>query len=88
MRNPGGYGVATDRETGKVLKEEDTYSCGHCNKVVFVKPKCDPADLGGLCYQCMKLICPHCHGVGTCDPLEKKLEREAASYHARRSYGL
>lgn len=88
MRNPGGYGVATDRETGKVISETDSFTCGHCGRIVFVKPKCDPADLGGNCYLCWKLVCPQCHAKGNCDPMEKKLDRMEASYHARRSYGL
>lgn len=74
MLRPGGYLVG--RGDGPAI-EHDTFTCGHCCKVVFVKPKCDPADLGGLCKQCMKLVCPDCVGKG-CDPLEKKLERAEA----------
>jgi hypothetical protein len=88
MRNAGGYGVATDQQTGKVLHEQDSFSCFHCNKVVFVEAKCDPADLGGLCFLCWKLVCPECHAKGNCDPLEEKLARQESAYHARRSYGI
>lgn len=86
MRNPGGYGqIFGDwRET----EEHDTFTCFHCNKIVIVKVKCAPEDLGGLCKQCMKLICSACVNKGNCDPLEKKLEREEARYHALKSYGL
>jgi len=86
MRNPGGYGVAFG--DGKILSEADSFTCFHCNSVVFVKPKCDPTDLGGLCKCCMKMICPKCVDKGICDVFEKKLERAEAAYHARRSYGL
>ncbi len=87
MRNPGGYGIERDRLTGAVLKEEDSFSCSHCCRVVFVKPKEDPATLGGFCGGCSKLICSKCVGHG-CDEIERKLAREEASYHARRSYGI
>lgn len=88
MRNPGGYGFAFAPEGTPALRfdgwrceatrsgvvEVDTFSCFHCNRVVHVKPKMDPADMGGLCKQCMKLICKYCVGKG-CDPLEEKLKR-------------
>lgn len=72
MRRPGGYGVETTVEGRQ--NETDTFTCAHCNKVVFVKPKCDPADLGGFCTCCSKHVCKDCAGKG-CDPMEKKLER-------------
>ena len=85
MRRPQGYALLTDPEKG--IKEADTFSCSHCNRIVHVKPKADPADMGGLCKCCMRLICPACVGKA-CDVLERKLERQEASYQARRSYGL
>lgn len=81
MRNPGGYSVITDPVRG--VKEEDTFTCQHCGKVVFVKPLCDPADMGGRCTCCDSLICKDCVGKG-CDHLEKKLAR----MEALRSYGV
>lgn len=91
MRKPGGYFESTG-PSGKldrfVTIESDTFTCQHCGKVVFVKPMCDPADAGGLCKTCNSLICPQCVARGVCDPLEEKLKREEASYHARRSYGF
>lgn len=101
MRNAGGYAVITtpvydrinlDRlsceEIHAGMNELDTFSCFHCGRVIHVKPKIDPASLGGLCKTCMKLICPDCVTSGKCDPFEKKLERAEARYHALRSYGL
>ena len=63
-------------ETGPgLIRESDTATCQHCNRVFYVKPLCDPADAGGLCKSCMGLICPACVDLGGCDPTEKKIER-------------
>jgi hypothetical protein len=80
MRKPGGYSIVTDPALSRP-QEADTFTCGHCQHVVFVKPLCDPADMGGRCTCCDKLICRHCVGKG-CDPMEAKLLR----MEARRSY--
>lgn len=85
MRKPGGWSFITDGDTGRV-SENETFSCKHCNRVVQVQARTDPADVGGLCRICNGLICPQCVGKG-CDPLEEKLRRWEASYDARRSYG-
>lgn len=85
MIKEGGYAYTFD--VNGIRQETSTFTCFHCGKIVAVKPKCDPADLGGLCYVCMKMVCASCVDIGTCDPLEKKLERAENSYHARRSYG-
>lgn len=70
-----------------VRQESDTFTCHHCNKVVIVKPKCDPCDLGGLCRICDKMICPACVNKGSCDPLEEKLKRAEDRARTLRSYG-
>ena len=73
MRNPGGYAFSFD--PGGLRQEADTFTCFHCNKVVVVKPKCNPDDLGGMCRLCVKMICPDCVNEGSCAPFEKKLDR-------------
>lgn len=78
-----GY-AAVSSPTGKTV-EMHTRTCGHCMRVDHIKPKMDPAEMGGLCFVCMRLVCQGCVGKG-CDVIEKKLERAEASYHARRSY--
>ena len=83
MRKPQGYAILTGPNS---VQEWDTRTCAHCNRVDHIEPMCDPADMGGLCGVCAGLICQDCVGKG-CDPLEEKLKREEASYHARRSYG-
>lgn len=85
MWRAGGYSCISEPDCSPV--EQDTFTCGHCNYIVHVKPKTDPTNLGGMCKQCMKLVCPRCVGKG-CDPLEKKLERAEARAAALRSYGL
>lgn len=78
-------------EVPEGLWECDTFTCGHAgpdhigNEIVYVMPRADPANIGGLCKQCMKLICPRCLGKG-CTPLEKSLEKWEARERARQSY--
>lgn len=80
-----GYATLTDPALSQP-QEWDTFTCGHCwpPTIHNVQPFCDPADLGGLCKVCMRLICPKCLGEGSCTPFEKKLEAEEARYHASR----
>lgn len=86
MRNPGGYFVSVGPD-GNVT-EYDSFTCGHCQKVIFVRPKCDPTELGGLCRQCMKMICPRCVEQGTCTPWEKQMEIAEAKDRALKSYEI
>ena len=84
MRNPQGYAqivgpadsVEFKDEYGTVIKdgESDTFTCGHCGKIVHVPPRTDPSSIGGGCRVCDSLICLHCVDKGTCRPLEKWLE--------------
>lgn len=67
--------------------ESETFTCKHCNRVTAVAARQRPEDIGGLCKICMGLVCEKCVGQG-CVPLEARLEKEEASYHARRSYGF
>lgn len=73
MRRAQGYGV--EMRDGRVVHEQDSFTCGHCNSVVFVNAKTDPASLGGVCKLCMTMTCAHCTAKAKCDPFEKKLER-------------
>lgn len=86
MRRAGGYAVIVSPDGPPV--ERDTFTCNHCQHVVFVKPKADPSDLGGFCRRCMKLICPGCNKAGGCTPFEEQLRRMEASDISRRSMGL
>jgi hypothetical protein len=86
MRNPGGYGLIV--EPGAPTKELDSFTCCHCNRVVWVKPFAPPADAGGFCRLCMKPTCGPCADLGTCNPFEKQLEEEEARNRFRRSIGV
>lgn len=80
MRNPGGCATWT----GEQVVECDTFTCAHCNTVVFVPPRAAPAESGGFCRLCMKLICGPCSDHG-CTPFEKKLEAMEAREAWRRA---
>ena len=84
MRSPQGYAVISGPEG---IVEADTYSCKHCQRIVHVPPRCDPADLGGLCKMCMGLICPACVNEGACAPFEKKLELYEKANRFHRAVG-
>lgn len=100
MRNPGGYAFITNPSPGKIhldggrvefacegVTEYDTFSCRHCGSVRHVRPKERPEDLGGLCKQCMGIICPSCLDEGQCTPLIKRIEEEEERDFRLREYG-
>lgn len=72
MRRPQGYAITV--EPGMPDKEEDTFTCAHCNSIVFVKPKQDPSEMGGFCRLCYSHICGPCADLFECTPFEKKME--------------
>src|SRR5690348_18253186 len=98
MRKAGGYGQVLgcdgpppqlrDAYGREIPPECDTFVCGHCNSVVFVKPREKPEDIGGMCYQCWHLVCPKCVEQAVCKPFEKQLETIERRAEALRSYGI
>ncbi len=99
MRKPQGYATIvgdlskkapTIIEGGIRHKETeiDTVTCFHCCRIFHILPNMDAADMGGLCKQCMQLICSRCVDKGICLPWEKKLEQEEAKQRFRREAGL
>ena len=98
MRNPHGYATivgdlyskAPTVVEGGVRHTEveiDTFGCNHCNRIVHVPVRADPANIGGLCKQCMQLICAKCVDKGTCTPWELAMERSEAKDRFRRELG-
>lgn len=98
---PQGYAVITTPEPTQArldgfqcvqaregANEFDTFGCGHCNRIIHVQARQRPEELGGLCKQCMRAICPGCVDRGHCDPFERKLERWEDRERTLRSYGV
>lgn len=54
--------------------EADTYTCGHCQKVVIIKPGGKNDD--GVCRHCWALVCPKCAGEQRCKPIEAQIEEK------------
>jgi hypothetical protein len=100
MRRAGGYATITSPEPTRVnfdrlrceiigegFHEVDTYTCEHCNRIVHVKPGAIPEELGSMCRNCMKMVCPLCAPRG-CIPWLKQLEIAERRGLALRSYGF
>lgn len=100
MRNAGGYAFIVSPTPDKVrldggraepvcegVTEYDTYSCKHCGSIRHVRPRQRPEDIGGLCKQCMGLICPYCVDEGRCTPLEKRIQEAEERDYRRRQWG-
>jgi hypothetical protein len=64
-----------------------TFTCGHGNEVVVVRPGQDPSELGGFCRMCMKHLCATCAAKGKCVPFEKKMEMMERRDRLRRACG-
>src|SRR5262245_32817651 len=77
IKKPIGYATITLH--GKVVKEFDTLTCGHCNKIYCSStnsPEATP-DLGGMCKICGAMVCSPCLAKlmqEGCFPFEKKLD--------------
>lgn len=86
MLKAGGYLVGHGPDG--CVQECDSFTCGHCNRIVLVRPKQNAADVGGFCRCCTKLICGPCVDDGRCTPLEKRLEAAERRADTLRSYGM
>lgn len=84
MRGLSGYATITSPEGQR--READTFTCGHCNRIVHINYKTPLDALGGRCAVCDTLICPRCIKSGRCDPFEEKLKRMEHRDMVRRSY--
>lgn len=71
--------------------ERDAITCGHCSRIVLVKPGTvstvylqprlgapDLEEPGAFCSRCMRAICLPCHGHGRCLPIERQIEEMEA----------
>lgn len=79
MRTPhkAGYGVLTSPHAP--TRELDTCTCKHCNRVFVVRSSAPaiPAEVGGWCGLCARMICGRCAGK-PCVPFERQLEQMEA----------
>lgn len=86
MRRAGGYATVSDPD--RPLLEWDTITCGHCARVIFVKPGTATTvyliqhrdlrwteEAGAFCRVCMRPVCLLCHANGYCLPQERWLEQ-------------
>ena len=82
MRNAGGYSIITGPQP---VVEQDTFTCGHCCKVTFLPPKCQPEHRCKVCYS---YICEGCASKD-CLPLEEQLRMmESPAYKPRRIFKI
>ena len=77
-------GYLEERGGGRTVREADTFTCQHCNRIGIVQPfrGAEESGSGAMCYGCGGLICLGClkasrqNDVPRCDHIERKLERQ------------
>jgi len=100
VRSATGYAQVVDPD--RPLVERDTIGCGHCGRVIFVKP--DTASTvylvlnrqalrwheepGAFCRVCMRPVCLACDAHGRCLPWERQFEMSEARDRLCRAVGL
>ncbi len=72
-----GYLVETNRDSGKIVRERDTATCGHCGLPMELPPP--PSGhvivrVASPCRSCMKFVCNVCKQTGLCKTWEKQME--------------
>lgn len=83
---PGGYATLIGPDG---MKQADTFTCAHCNRLVIVKPGTQPED---VCWHCMDakrplagLICKACVAKRRCAPHERWLETVERNFEKARA---
>lgn len=87
MLHPGGYIAITvdddptkpfSEKSGTVIREHDTFTCGHGNEIVRVPDGVDAEKRWRRCLCCMKRLCDACAAemdrTLKCVPFERRLE--------------
>lgn len=91
MLKPGGYASITDQIGGKVVRENDTFTCAHKNEIIHVPPGLDKLQAGHMCRACMRLICDDCademNRTLKCVPMEERLLQMESRADRRRRGG-
>lgn len=75
-------GYACITEPGKAIRETDTHTCNHCQRLVHAPVNKKIEEVGDFCRGCMKVICLRCAGKG-CTPWMAQVDRMEAEYRAR-----
>lgn len=98
MIRPQGYAIIVDPRAGTI--EHDTITCGHCQRIVWVKPGSGATvyivrtqthtyeEPGAFCRCCMTSVCLACDRVGTCTPWERQMERMESRDRFLRAVGV
>ena len=100
MRSHTGYAQIVDPD--RPLVERDSTTCGHCQRVIFVKPGTAATvylvldrqtlhwheEPGAFCRLCMRPVCLACHAHGGCIPWERQLEVSESRDRLRRAVGV
>jgi hypothetical protein len=84
------FGYLVEQGPG-ILRETDTSTCGHCQRVMMVRPSTDGRIIVRVlppCPGCGKFICDVCVKQGFCDPWEKQMERMEARDRMLREIGV
>lgn len=63
---PHGYHVEYSVERDGGAKENDTYTCQHCGKIILVKDRDQPQ---AVCRRCDGMVCEECSPRGKCHPI-------------------
>ena len=78
-----GYAVSSDPEAGMI--ERDTFTCVHCQQIVFVQPGSGDVT---MCWQCEAPVCQRCvkKDKGACKSFLRRLDKAAELEQRRRGY--
>jgi hypothetical protein len=62
MKHKPGLFTATDLYTGNIVKEIESFKCGHCQYVGKIHKDEQKSETGGWCQSCATLLCkkPRC----------------------------
>lgn len=81
MQAPRGYACVTGPDG---IEERTAVTCGHCQRIFFVRAKARPEDMGGYCRVCDRAVCQACVKTGRCEPFEEKVARVEKTQDMRR----
>ena len=85
MREPHGYAVTTDAETGRAV-EHDVIRCCHCQRIREVPA--GPLSTFPWCWACGAPTCQSEQCTARCDPWERQIERSEARDRLFRDVGV